>query len=804
MNLLLPIKHIADEHDVKLIKQVLTSFSSIEFVQVEFNNQRINLPNLSPIFQLKPIVDQLKNVGIEAILVTKTFPVLRLSCASCANSVESMLKAQPNVYDAQINFATASVQITFVPSDEVLVFLQQQIRSIGYDLVIEEHVNDHFLEAIQLEKYKELKSRTIGSLIFALPVFILGMFWMENRLANWLTGLLAIPVVFYYGRQFHQNAFRLLRYRTFNMDTLVSMSTLTAFFFSAVVLLFPAVFHHHGHHQQVYFEASAVIIALILLGKLLEENAKEKTATALKKLIGLQPNTVVKWQEDGTISSIPIQSVGLDDVLLARPGDKIAVDGIILEGESTLDESMLTGESLPIDKQKGDAIFAGTINRTSTIKYKVNQLGQKTLLAQIISAVEKAQGSKAPVQQLADKIAAVFVPVVITIAFLSFIFWFIYDGYTIQHALISFVTVLVIACPCALGLATPTAIMVGIGKSASQGILIKDAESLEKISEIDTILLDKTGTITAGEPKVTGAYWLNDTPFYRSCLLQIEQQSSHPLAQAIVSYLKGTTIEPFVFQSNTFPGKGVEVKSNDTYFWVGSEQFVTEHCEQLKSEHQANLSAFLSDKGTTIWFGHSAGLIAVFSLADVVKPNSKQAITQLKERGIAVYMLTGDNQVAADEIAQQVGLTDYHAGMLPADKAAFVQRLQKEGHLVAMVGDGINDSSALAYADVSIAMGKGSDIAMDVAKMTIVHADLAKLPIAITLSKQTNQTIKQNLFWAFIYNIIGIPIAAGVLYPLNGFQLNPMLAGAAMGLSSVSVVSNSLRLKNMKIKRDKN
>jgi Cu2+-exporting ATPase len=613
--------------------------------------------------------------------------------------------------------------------------------------------------------------------------------------ANEIMWAFSTPVVLWLGRDFFINAWKQAKHRSTNMDTLVALSTGIAYLFSVFNMLFADFWHSRGLHAHVYFEAAAVIIAFILLGKLLEEKAKGSTSSAIKKLIGLQAKTVIVLQSDGSEKETVIEELEVGDIILVKPGEKIAVDGIVISGSSYVDESMLSGEPIPVFKEKNEKVFAGTVNQKGSFQFEAVKIGKETMLAQIIKMVQDAQGSKAPVQKLVDKIAGVFVPVVIGIAIMTFILWVALGGTNgLVQGLLAAVTVLVIACPCALGLATPTAIMVGVGKGAENGILIKDAESLELAKQIDAVVLDKTGTITEGKPQVTDIKWKEDEAVVKSVLLSIEKKSEHPLAEAVVSYLSGNSeVELSAFESIT--GKGVRGSHNGKTYLVGNKALLVENNIDISGELLEQADMWAEQARTVVWFANSESALSVIAISDKIKETSRSAIKQMQEQGIEVYMLTGDSEFTAKSIAQQVGISQYKAGVLPHHKAEFVKELQEQGRVVAMVGDGINDSSALATADVSIAMGRGSDIAIDVAKMTIISSDLAKIPQAIKLSKQTVATIKQNLFWAFIYNLIGIPIAAGLLYSINGFLLNPMIAGAAMAMSSVSVVSNSLRLK---------
>lgn len=728
--------------------------------------------------------------------VKKTFPVLQMSCASCAISAESIVKGLNGVNNASVNFATATLSVEYQPE----IINPEQIRTAvqdgGYDLLIEgdKDAAADVLEDMHVKKFNVLKKKTIFAVIFSLPVVIIGMFFMDIPYANEIMWVLSTPVIFWLGRDFFINAWKQAKHRSANMDTLVALSTSVAYLFSVFNTLFPQFWLDRGVHPHVYFEAACVIIAFILLGRLLEEKAKGNTSSSIKKLIGLQPKTVTV-SENGNYTELPIEQVNIGNIIVVKPGEKVAVDGVVIEGSSYVDESMLSGEPIPVLKKDGEKVYAGTINQKGAFLFQAEKVGADTMLAQIIRMVQEAQGSKAPVQKLVDKIAGIFVPIVMSIALLSLAVWFIYGGSDgITHGILALVAVLIIACPCALGLATPTAIMVGIGKGAEKGILIKDAESLELAKKVDAVVLDKTGTITEGKPVVTDIYWLNGDDNKKDVLYSLEKQSEHPLADAVTNYLAGIVSVP-IWEFESITGKGVIGLVDGEKYFVGNKKFLDENgviVDKVLLEKMKNSS---HSSKTMIWFSDSKKAIALIAITDEIKTTSLSAIQQLQSSGIEVYMLTGDNYATAKEIASKVSINHFHAEVLPQDKAEFVRQLQSEGKVVAMVGDGINDSTALAQADLSIAMGKGSDIAIDVAKMTIISSDLTKISEAIKLSKQTVATIRQNLFWAFVYNLIGIPLAAGVLYPINGFLLNPIIAGAAMALSSVSVVSNSLRLK---------
>ena len=732
--------------------------------------------------------------------IKRQIPVLQMGCASCANRIASTVQALNGIVSAEVNYASAMLSLEFLPKIITLSEVQKAVQDAGYDLFIEDDTNDsETLASIQEEKMTTLKTKTIWALLLALPIVIIGMFFMEMPYANEIMWVLATPVVFGLGSRFFINAWKQAEHRTANMDTLVALSTGVAYVFSVFNTLFPEYWHQKGLHGHVYFEAAAVVIAFILLGKWLEENAKSNTSTAIKKLMALQPNEVTLWLDNEQQKVIPIAQVKVGDKLLVKPGERIAVDGVVISGDSYVDESMLSGEPIPVLKMANEKVWAGTLNQKGSLVFKAVQIGSETLLAHIVKTVQEAQGSKAPVQKKVDFIASIFVPVVMAIAVLAFVLWWTLGGENgFTQGILALVTVLVIACPCALGLATPTAIMVGVGKGAENGILIKDALSLELAQKIDTIVLDKTGTITEGKPKVTDELWSTVDSHLRSILLSIESQSEHPLAEAVVHYLQGVPMVPITnFVSVT--GQGVRAKVEGEEYFVGNPSFLKANQIKINEDFLQKSTIWEAEAKTVIGFANATNVLALLAISDEVKPTSVTAIRELEQMGIAVYMLTGDAEKAAQAMAAQTGITHYKGGVLPQQKADFIKELQAQGKTVAMVGDGINDSTALAQADVSIAMGKGSAIAMEVANMTLMTSDLHKIPQAIRLSKATVATIHQNLFWAFIYNVIGIPIAAGILFPFNGFLLNPMLAGAAMALSSVSVVSNSLRLKLKKL-----
>ena len=731
--------------------------------------------------------------------VKKQFPVTGLSCASCASNVELKLNSQDGVVQAAVNLASQIATVEYLPSQVKPSDLKESIVSIGYDLITDESATaKEELENLQQKRVISLRKRTLWAVSLAVPLVAISMFFMNIPYANYIMWAIATPIVLWMGRSFFINGWKQLMHRSANMDTLVALSTGIAYLFSVYNTLFPDFWHQRGLHAHVYFEAAGVLIALILVGKLLEEGARANTSSAIKKLIGLQPKTVIKVAADGSTKEFLIATVKVGDIILMRPGEKIPVDGIVSQGNSYVDESLITGEPVPVLKEPGIVVFAGTINQKGSFQFRAEKVGADTLLSGIIRMVQEAQGSKAPVQKLVDKVALVFVPVVVIISIITLAAWLIFGGEDgLVHGVLSMVTVLVIACPCALGLATPTAIMVGIGKGAENNILIKDAEALEQAYKMKALVLDKTGTITMGSPSVERIEWLTeaDREKYSDILFNLEKASEHPLADAIVASLKSSASHLALDDIQSITGKGITANYENVRYYAGGNRLISENNINISPALDKLASLWEAEAKTVIFFADNKKVLAVLSVTDPLKESSVQTIQDLKKMGIEVYMVTGDNEKTAEAVALITGVTAFKADMLPSDKADFIRSLQAAGKVTGMVGDGINDSLALATADVSIAMGKGSDIAIDAAKMTIISSDLSLIPVALKLSRNTVKTIRQNLFWAFIYNIIGIPLAAGVLFPINGFLLNPMIAGAAMALSSISVVSNSLRLK---------
>jgi Cu+-exporting ATPase len=717
--------------------------------------------------------------------------------------VERALKKVEGVAGASVNLATEKATIEFDPARVQVDALIAAVDKAGYTLTRPVQSTTPVVENIaRNEPLQRLRNELVASIVLTAPIMALSMASMFEEYAEWspltldetnrFLLLLTAPVMFIAGRRFFLGFWKALRYFSADMNTLVAVGTGSAFLYSTLLTLFPEWFGHAGHLGHVYFDTSATIITLILLGKYLEVSAKSRASDAIKKLLGLQPRSAIVVR-GGAHHEVPIADVVENDMILVRPGEKIRGDGIITTGYSTLDESMITGESMPVEKNAGDRVIGGTINKNGSIEFRATAVGAQTVLARIVKMVEEAQGSKAPIQNLADKIASVFVPVVISIALLTWGGWYFMVGIEFTPALIHFIAVLIIACPCALGLATPTAIMVGTGRGAQLGILIRNAESLERAHKVNSIVFDKTGTITTGRPAVTDVHVFNgfDEAMVLAVASALERKSEHPLARAIVAHADVNHIRPV--ETNTFEsltGFGVIGNVDGRSVAIGNAAILEQRAIRING--QSPVADSLAAEGKTPVFVAVDGVLAgIIAVADTIKPGSAEAVAQLTTMGIDVVMITGDNERTAGAIARQIGIERVIAGVLPQDKAKHVKTLQAEGRTVAMVGDGINDAPALAQADVGIAMGTGTDVAVEAADITLMRDDLRLVATALRLSGRTLGTIRQNLFWAFIYNVIGIPLSAFGM-------LNPMIAAAAMAFSSVSVVSNSLRLKHFK------
>lgn len=762
------------------------------------------------------------------MIIEKTYPVKGMSCASCSAHVGKALRCVEGVVEVNVNLPMNRATVKFDDAACTAQQLQQSVERMGFELIIDqtddeethifadEEVASEKNSANELnqttpntsnkkstskkcvanhnEALKQMRRNAWGALAIAIPLLVLGIIPHLFAGQEVASCFLAAFSLWKYGRLFYTPAWKLLKHGTSNMDTLVALSISVSFIYSFCNLFFPQWFISHGMQPHLYFDSVGVITAFILLGRMLEARAKHRTTNSIRKLMQLQPKQVVCVFPNGKEVTKHVNDVKTGDVLLARPGDRIAVDGEVITGASNVDESSLSGEPIPVEKNIGDKVMAGTINKNGTLHYRAKKRATDTLLAQIVRMVQEAQGSKVPVQALVDRIAAVFVPTIIGISLITLIAWILLDSANgLTHGLIAMVSVLVIACPCSLGLATPTAIIVGIGRGASFGILIKDATCLEVAEKINAVVLDKTGTITVGHPEVKAAWFESDSESkWRNILLSLERQSEHPLAEAVCTFLKDETtckVENFT----ALPGNGVSGCIDGCTYYVGSLKWMQEKNIPLTATQHQFANNYTHQACSLVALTDGTKILALLALTDEVKSTSATAIKQLKALGIETYMLTGDNAQTAAVVASEVGIDHYVAHTLPADKANFVKQLQAEGKKVAMVGDGINDSAALAVADLSIAMGRGSDIAIDTAMLTLLTSDLLRLPQAIRLSARTVRTIRQNLFWTFFYNVVSVPIAAGVLYPICGFMLSPMIAGAAMALSSVSVVTNSLR-----------
>jgi len=738
----------------------------------------------------------------------ETLPIQGMSCASCVVKIENSVKKLEGVVDINVNLGTEKATVEYLPGKVGLDEIKKAVSKAGpYEVLLETLVDQEKL--LHKKAFRKLKIRLIISIILSFLVLVLSLYEMLPVFENidllfvyFLSFGLTTPVLFWCGSQFHIGFLRALRHKTFDMNSLISIGTLSAYFYSVVATFYPEFFIQTSWKAEVYYDTAAVIITLILLGRFLETKAKGKTSEAIKKLMGLQPKTARLILADRTEKDIPINELKLGDIILVRPGEKIAVDGEIVEGYSAIDESIVTGESLPMEKKVGDSVIGGTINKNRTFKFRATKVGDRTFLAQVIKLVQEAQGSKAPIQRLADKIAGIFVPIVILIAILTFTIWyFLGPEPQLNFALLTFVAVLIIACPCALGLATPTAIMVGTGKGAEMGVLIKDAEALETIPQIKTFVFDKTGTLTRGEPKVFQIISVNNLSVEEILHYagSVEKGSEHPISKALLGEAQKRNIKltnPSNFQA--VPGHGVRAEIDGRKILLGNLKLLREN--NISTANLERQQEEISSQGaTTLFLALDNKPAGVIGIKDTLKTNSKEVVQTLKNMDKEVIMITGDNQKAASTIAQETGIDQVLAEVLPGDKANEIKKLQAQGKKVAMVGDGINDAPALAQADVGMAFGTGTDVAIESADISLVREDLSGIISALKLSHKTMRTIKWNLFWAFIYNIIGIPIAAGVLYPAFQTLLSPMIASAAMAFSSVFVVTNSLRLRKIEV-----
>ncbi len=804
----LPIVGMSCATCASSIQKSLASIKGVDKANVNFATSRATVLYQPRLVKPRDLIRTVRKSGYDVGTASVEIPIQGMQCASCVRNIERELLRMRGVMRASVNLATERASVEYIPAETSFSEIKRAIEKAGYRVLhvpAEEEAED-VERTVREKEYRKLRVKFFAGLALGI-VILLGsaprLFpWVPDMLNNFFVlWLLATPVQFWIGWQFYRGAWSAFRHRNADMNTLIAVGTSAAYLYSAVAALFPGIFERGGLRPEVYFDTSAIIIVLILLGRLLEARAKGRTSEAIRKLAGLRPKTA-RVIRDGREVDILVEEVVVGDEVVVRPGERIPVDGVVTKGRSTVDESMITGESMPVEKDVGDDTIGATINRTGSFQFRATKVGKDTALAQIIKLVEEAQGSKAPIQRLADVIAGYFVPVVISVAIATFIVWFNFGPRpSLTFALLNFVAVMIIACPCALGLATPTAVMVGTGRGAENGILIKGGESLETVHKLNTIVFDKTGTLTEGEPEVTDIIFLN--PYTEQDILRYaasaERGSEHPLGEAIVRTARERQVEledPKSF--NALEGHGIEAEVDGVPVLLGNSRLMREKKIGIK-ELEPRAESLALDGKTPVYValgGRAAGLIAV---ADTLKENSVQAVERLKRMGFEVVMLTGDDRRTAQAIARKAGIERILSEVLPEDKVHEIKRLQSGGKKVAMVGDGINDAPALAQADVGIAIGSGTDVAMEASDITLIKDDLQGVVSAIELSRKTIRVIKQNLFWAFFYNTAGIPIAAGVLYPFFGILLNPIFASAAMALSSISVVSNSLRLRKVKL-----
>ena len=806
----LPITGMSCASCAAHIQEGLSGLKGVNSASVNFAAEKATVFYDQSAVSVEDFIRIIKEQGYDVSITKILLPVKGMTCASCVANVQEALSSLPGVKSASVNFATEKATVEYFPSQVGIRDFRKAIKDAGYELVETEKGED-IVEKEQREReaaYLSLKRKVIIGAALTVPIFVL-MEWNNLGLSNLirlsqqsiflLQLLIATPVQFWIGRHFYTGAIAAARHKTTNMNTLIAVGTSAAYLYSVVATFFPSVFEIKGYEAHVYFDTSATIIVLILLGRLFEARAKGQTSEAIKKLIGLQAKTA-RVIRDGKETDVPVEEVEIGDRIIVRPGEKVPVDGVIIDGYSSVDEAMVTGESMPVEKNAGDAVIGATINKTGSFRFEATKVGRDTMLSHIIEMVQSAQGSKPPIARMADIIASYFVPAVIGIASLTFLVWYFFGpAPAFTYAVLNFIAVLIIACPCSLGLATPTSIMVGTGKGAENGVLIRSGEALERAHKIDTIVFDKTGTLTKGKPEVTDivAAGLSemDVLLYAA---SAEKGSEHPLGEAIIKKALDKKLEvrsPERFSA--VPGHGIKATVNGKQVMLGNEKLMQE--EGVSVDLLKQKAVELSEQGKTPMFvsvdNRLAGIIAV---ADTLKEDSVSAVKALHNLGIEVVMMTGDNKRTGQAIARLAGIERVLAEVLPEEKASEVKKLQAAGKVVAMVGDGINDAPALAQADIGIALGTGTDVAIETSDITLISGNIRGVVTAIALSKATMRNIKQNLFWAFAYNVILIPVAAGVLFPFFGILLNPMLAAAAMGFSSVTVVTNALRLRRFK------
>ncbi len=800
------VRNLDSDTDKLRIENRLRHVQGINEITVDFVNGTVRVEYQRQMITLKNIIGYISGAGYQPVIAEDTFPVEGMHCASCVVSAEKAILSHAHVLDASVQLAGQTAYIAYVPGLNVLSDLKALVRNKGYQLLTDSSVAENNIESIYNKHYSGLKKRLLTAVIFGLPVFVLSMLMIDFPGLHVLLFFLSLPVILYSGGNFFRTALRQARHFSSNMDSLIAVGTGAAFLYSAMVTFFPEWAGLNAHEHHVYYETTVVIITLILFGRLLEDRAKRKTTDTVRMLMNLRPQTATVLRTDSTDgltreSEMVVEtgSINPGDLILARPGDKIAADGVIVRGATSIDESMLTGESLPIGKSPSDKILCGTINIDGTIAYRAEQTGQQTAWAQIIQLVQKAQAGKPPIQKLVDRVSSVFVPAVLLIALITFSGWMIFSPETgFQTAMIHAITVLIVACPCALGLATPTAITVAMGRCSASGILVKTAESLELASAADLIVFDKTGTITEGKPGVHSVKYLRDNlseeerEELAGLVYSAENQSGHPLAKAVVKYLKteypGITAEQ-PEQFHNVPGSGITMKTETHTVCIGHERFLKE--QGIEPIHPPDNPGGMSIVLTAVDGLH----IMTFFLTDPVKPHAKDMISMLHQWGKRTLLVSGDTEQAVKQSSEVAGIQNFIFRVSPGEKQSIIANEQKKGMIVAMAGDGINDAPALTQSDVGIAVHTGTDIAMESANIILMRHDLSLIPELITIGNKTRRIIKQNLFWAFFYNVIGIPLAAGVLLPFVPMTFDPMFAAMAMAFSSVSVVSNSLRIK---------
>jgi len=805
----IPVKGMNCASCVSKVEKGLLELEGVGSVTVNLASENTTLTYNNSQVTVREFVSKIKELGYEPVILKMTLPIMGMSCAACVSRVKNSLKNLTGILDVKVNLASENATVEYIPGMVSTDDFKKVVSQAGDYKVLEikEEENPEKTEQREREKdYKKLKNSFVFSAILSAFILIISMknlipylSGMNERLSFYILFVLTTPVILFSGRRFYKGFWSALKHKTADMNSLVAIGTASAYLYSTFTTFYTGFFERTGFSPAVYFDTAAVIITLILMGRLLEARAKGQTSEAIKKLMDLQAKTA-RVLRNGKEIDIPVKEVMIDDIIIVRPGEKIPVDGTVIEGHSSVDESMISGESIPVEKKQGDEIIGATFNKTGTFKFKATRIGKDTFLSQIIKMIREAQGSKAPIQRIADKIASIFVPVVVSIAVVTFFIW-ILAGPSFNYALLNFIAVLIIACPCAMGLATPTAIIVGTGKGAGKGILIKGGEALETAHKIDYIVFDKTGTLTTGKPVVTDI--ITSSTYKQEKLLayaaSAEKGSEHSLGEAIVNEAEKRGIIPQKTVSfEAVPGKGIKAKINEREIIIGNKGFIENSGINYKSLNEE--AERLAEEGKTpVYIGLDNKIAGIIAVADILKNNSVKIIQELQKMDIDVAMITGDNRRTAEAIGKQLGITRILSEVLPDRKAEEIRKLQNSGKIVAMVGDGINDSPALAQADVGIALGSGTDVALEASDITLISDDLEGVINAIKLSKKTMRTIKQNLFWAFFYNTLGIPVAAGVLYPFFGILLNPMFASLAMAFSSVSVVSNSLRLKKQRL-----